>query len=145
MELIPNPLMVLLQLVPFLATAFALNKIIFQPMLAYLDERDAALEAGKAKIAATELAIAGKMDAHEANLATVRSEAAELRAAARADAQTVYDEKLGAARVQAEGEVATAVAEIGVEADVARKTLSGQTDALAQNIAGRILGRAVEA
>jgi F-type H+-transporting ATPase subunit b len=145
MELIPNPLMVLLQLVPFLATAFALNKIIFQPMLAYLEARDAALADGKAQVEQTESDIAGKMEAHEANLATARTEAADLRASARADAQIVYDDKVGAARTQAESEVADAVATIAGEADVARKELSGQTDVLAQNIAGRVLGRAVEA
>ena len=52
MNIIPVPLVVALQAIPFLLTIFALFKIIVQPMLGYLDARNAATEGARKEAAA---------------------------------------------------------------------------------------------
>ena len=102
MQIIPNPTIMALQIVPFVVTLAALYFIIFKPMLAYLEGREQVVAKDRADAERLASELAAKMADYESRLAAARSEATELRAccistqfgAAAAGAAAVAGERL---------------------------------------------------
>ena len=143
MDIIPNPSLIALQMVPFLVTLGALYFIIFKPMLDYLDAREQVIASDRAEADRLQSELADKMADYEARLTAARAQVTELRAKLRADAQAAADERLHAAHAQAEEQVAAAVAVIHQERDAARGQLEATARALGSDISARVLGRTV--
>lgn len=143
MEIIPTPLVVLLQVVPFGLTALALYYILFKPMLAYLDERTAAIEGERQKAAQLEERVNARMAEYEARLEKARAEVAELRTTRRAEALAEYNAQIQEARKAAEQQVAQALQQLGQEREAARASLEQTASALGVQIASTVLGRDV--
>ena len=112
MDVLPNPITLLLQVIPFLVTCFALTKIIFLPMLEYLADRDAHIEGSKKEAADLHSRVAERTAEYQERLMAARSQIADLRAARRAEAQTAYDARVASARSIAEAEVAEALGQV---------------------------------
>jgi F-type H+-transporting ATPase subunit b len=141
MNLIPNPTLIALQAIPFLLTLVALHMIIFKPMLAYLDSRDDSISGTKKKAEALEADAEQKMADLQKKLAAARSQAGEIRAAARAEALAEYNQTVQTARSEAEKRIEAAVTELDREKDVARITLRSTAKEVANQIASHALGR----
>ena len=103
MNIIPDPLQVLLNTLPFLVAVLGMYRIILKPTLDHLLAREAAISGGQDEAASIEAEINARMAAYEAKVAQARGEVAALRAERRAEAQAKYDEIVGAARTEAEG------------------------------------------
>ena len=143
MEIIPTPIVVLLQLFPFGVTALALYYILFKPMLAYLDERAAAIEGERQKAAQLEARVVARLAEYEARLEKARAEVTELRTSRRAEAVEAYNALINEARHNAEAQVAAALVQLGAEREAARASLEQTANGLGAQIATRVLGRDV--
>lgn len=143
MDITPNPLVIGLQVVPFLITLLGLYSIIFKPMLQHLEGRDDAIDGAQTRARELEDKLAARTAEYEQKLATARAEMAELRASRRAQAIAEADTLVKAARTEAEAEVDRAVAAVQAEATAAREGLHASSAVLAQHIASQVLGRPV--
>ncbi len=145
MNIIPDPLQVLLNTLPFMVAIVGLYRIILKPMLAYLLDRDAAITGGRDEAARIEEEISRHMTEYEAKLAEARAEVAAIHAARRADAQVKYDERIGAARSEAEAQIEAAVGEIEAAREAASAQLKTMSGEIADQVAGQVLGRSLAA
>jgi len=143
MSILPDPMQMALNMVPFLAAVFGMYFIILKPLIAYLDERDAAIEGGRAEAEEIEARIGEKMATYEQQLATAKADVATLRNDQRAQAQSAYDAVIAQARTAAEAEINEAVVQISATRDAAAETLKASSEELATQVAGQVLGRQV--
>lgn len=141
MTIIPDPIFVILQAIPFVLTMFALKAIIFDPMIAYLDEREAATTGGREDIAELQDKVESRLAEYEAKLEQARSEAADIRAQRRAEASKAHLQRVAEARSEADERIAKAVAEIGKAKAEAATQLEQSARSLAGDIATQVLGR----
>lgn len=145
MNIIPDPLQVLLNTLPFLVAVLGMYRIILKPTLDHLLAREAAISGGQDEAASIEAEINARMAAYEAKVAQARGEIAALRAERRAEAQAKYDEIVGAARTEAEGKIEAAVGEITAAKDAAAGQLKTMSGEIADQVAGQVLGRTLTA
>ena len=145
MQIIPDPLVVALQLVPFLLTLVALHFIIFKPMIEFLDEREKARSGGRQEAEGLQSRIAEKMAEVEARMAQAHSEVVDLRAERRAAALAQSAARIEQAKAQAELLVQASLGEIEKERQAASLVLRASADELAHDITGRVLGRNLQA
>jgi F0F1-type ATP synthase membrane subunit b/b' len=143
MEILPDPVHAALLTVPFLVAVAALYFILWQPLLAYLDERDEV--SARARHEAKELASAAaeQVGKIEARLAEARQKVVGLRQEARNRALSKENEIVASARTAADHRVAEALAEIGRDKSVAAGALRHTANELSDQIAARVLGRSV--
>lgn len=145
LDIIPNPLVVALQLAPFAVTAVALYKIIFKPTLSYLDERWAAIDGTKKRASELEARAAARLADYEGQLNKARAEVMDIRAARRAEALGQYSQIVNGARADGEKRVAEALVELGQDREAARIVMETSARGLADDIANQVLGRTVAA
>ena len=145
MNIIPDPLQVLLNTLPFLVAVVGMYRIILKPTLVHLLAREAAISGGQDEAASIEAEINERMAAYEAKVAQARGEIASLRAERRAEAQAKYDEIVGAARTDAEAQIEVAVGEITAAKDAAASQLKTMSGEIADQVAGQVLGRTLTA
>ena len=143
MEIMPDPMVMALQLVPFLVTLAALYKIILAPMLDYLDDRTKAIESGTKGVDALNSQIEARTAEYEAQLKAARSKASDIRAAKRAEAKASYEDKIMIARKDADGRIHESLEEIRTVAAEARAELKESSQSLADQISTQVLGRSV--
>ncbi len=145
MDITPNPLVIGLQLIPFLVTLLGLHSLIFKPMLAHIDGRTDAIDGARDRAKKLEAQLEQRTNEYQARLTAARAEMAELRASRRTAALAEADVLVRGARKSAESEVEAALATITSEAAVAREGLMASSHHLARQIAGQVLGRPVTA
>lgn len=145
MNIIPDPLQVLLNTLPFLVAVVGMYMIILKPMLAHLLARETAISGGQDEAARIEAEIRDRMSAYDKRLVEARDEIASLRSERRAEAQAQYDEIVGKARSEAEAKVEAAVGEIAAAKDAAAAQLKTMSGEIAEQVAGQVLGRSMAA
>ena len=145
MNIIPDLYLVLLQFAPFLVVIFGLKVILFDPMMAYLEERHSATLGVKRDAAELLTKAEAKVAVYEQAIEKTRQEITEYRTARRAEANADYQNRINAARQQAESRVAVALGGVRQDAEVARAALAASSDSLANDIARQALGRSLEA
>jgi F-type H+-transporting ATPase subunit b len=143
MDITPNPLVIGLQVVPFLITILGLYSLIFKPMLAHLEGREDAIEGAQGRAKELEAQLAARAAEYEEKLTAARIEMAELRGSRRAEAMAEAEAMVKAARTEAEAELDAAVSAVQSQATAAREGLKGSSAVLAQHIASQVLGRPV--
>jgi len=144
-EYLTGTLNLLMWLAPFLLTIIAMHFVLFKPMMRYLDERDA--QSSNARKEASELsnAIDERLDILQKKMQAARAEVGQARSQARARAGAAAQVIIDAARSEAETKVADAVAQIRTDQVAASSVLQQTSSELSMDIAGQILGRAIEA
>lgn len=145
MEIFPDPLLVATFLPGFLIALLASWVILWKPLLAWIEEREAFSASARSRAAELETAIADRLAQVEQRLAVARAEITELRTAERAAASQAEAEIVAAARASAEQEIATATAEIVEQSEIARRGLAEASRSLAGDMASQVLGRPVQA
>ena len=143
MNLIPNPILILLQVIPFFITLFGMYFILFKPLREYLDQRDnsidGALEEAKSIKEATEV----KISKLEAELKTARHEAALIRNEALTEGMSEYNNRIAKEREEAQARTAEAIKVIEEETSNATATLNVEANDIATQIATQVLGRSL--
>jgi F0F1-type ATP synthase membrane subunit b/b' len=145
MSILPDPTQMALNMVPFLVAILGMYFIILKPLIAYLEEREAAITGGRLEAEEIEVRIGEKMSAYEAELSRAKTEVAALRNDHRAEAQEAYSGVIAEARAEAEAEIAEAVTQIQATRSAAGETLKQGSTLLAQQVATQVLGRQVAA
>jgi F-type H+-transporting ATPase subunit b len=128
------------QVINFLLLLYLLNRFLFKPLLARMDERSTKIEKGleDAEAAARDRDLARQE--REAAVAEARKEAAEMVARANKIAEDTRNEILGEARAEAEKVTQRAREEITAEKDRAMAEIRSQVADLALEAAGRLVG-----
>jgi len=132
-----------LQFVNFMILMAVLNALLFKPLRAALQARREAIEGSKAKVHDIDEQVQAQIARYEAQLQEARQQGAQARAALRKTAQEEEGRILGEANQTSAVKLQSIKAQIQEEAAVARQTLRNETEALAKDIAGKVLGRAV--
>jgi F-type H+-transporting ATPase subunit b len=129
-----------LQVVNFLLLLYVLNRFLFKPLMARMDERNAKIEKGleDAQVAARDRELARAE--REAAVAEARKEAAEMVARANKIAEDTRNEILTDARSEAEKVTQRAREEIVAEKDRAMAEIRSQVADLALEAAGKLVG-----
>lgn len=141
MQILPNPTIVALQVVPFLVTLLGLYFVIFKPMLGYLSGREDAIVGAQHRAKDLRKQLAERVADYEQRSAGARAELAGMRAQRRAAASAEAQAILASARAEAEAQTAATLATLDAEARKARAELQANAAALSARVAGQVLGR----
>ena len=127
------------QVINFLLLLYILNRLLFKPLLARMDERSAKIEKGleDAEVAARDRELARAE--REAAVSEARKEAANVIANANKIATDTRDEILTKARADAEKVTERAREEINAEKEKAMAELRAQVADLALEAAGKLV------
>lgn len=143
MNIYPNLTLVLLQLIPFLVTVFALNTIIFKPLMQYLEERDNA--SGGASEQAKQFSVEAEkgLEKIQESLKEAHSIASDKRSKAREQFVKEYSNGIHETRKSAEKDVKEASVLIATEQTAASQEMKNHAESLAGDIASQALGRTI--
>ena len=133
----------LVQFANFMILMAVLNALLFKPLRAALRARRETIESSRAKVQDIDEQVQAQIARYEAQLQEARLQGGEERAALRKTAQEEESRILGGANQTSAEKLQVIKAQIQEEAEVARQALRNETKALAQEIAGKVLGRAV--
>jgi len=133
----------LLQFVNFMILMAALNALLFKPLRAALKARRETIEGSRAKVQDIDEQVQAQIARYEAQLQEARQQGGEERSVLRKTAQEEEARILGGANKKSAEKLQTIKEQIQGEAEVARQALRRETEALAKDIAGRVLGRAI--
>jgi F-type H+-transporting ATPase subunit b len=132
---------IFIQLALFFLAFFFLRKLVFHPMLALFDAREAAIEGSKRDAKGLETGADEKLRAFEAEMKKVKAEATAERDAIRQDAVRLERDLLARAREEADKMLADATTTIDGQAAKIRAQMKTEVPALAGQIADKLLGR----
>lgn len=141
--LFPDPVMLVLLIVIFLALIYPVNALIFKPIFKVLDERDAKITGTREKAERLFAEADEVLTRYEGSVREVRVEAEQARKQVLVGARDAGATRTSEARTAAEGEVTRARAEIAGALDGARGELRVQSEGLAREVAAQALGRAL--
>lgn len=134
---------VFVQFLLFLVLLWVANKWLFQPYLKLRERRKEGIDGARAEAERTTAQADSKLADYEKQLATARNRANEegrkVRAEAAANEKTTTD----TARAAAQKSIDEATAKMRAEAEAARLQLLPQANAIAKQIASKLLGREV--
>jgi F-type H+-transporting ATPase subunit b len=128
-------------IVLFLLTIYPANKLLFQPLLSMLDERDGRIAGARKKAAEVGSRADEVLARYEEGLARARKEAEGLRREQLESAREEQASVTREARGLAEQEVAEARSQVAGAIDEARGALHSESGALARDVAAQVLGR----
>ena len=134
----------LVQFVNFLVLMLVLNILLYRPLRKVMSERQDAIDGGHQKARDLDEAINEKVERYEGQLQQAKLEGSTQAAALRTEATKEESVILGEARAAADKSVADLKASVAVEAEQARKVLTGETKSIASAIASKVLGRNVK-
>jgi F-type H+-transporting ATPase subunit b len=133
----------LLQFANFMILLVALNVLLYKPLRAVLAARKATIDGDLAKARAAEEQIQAQVAEYEAKLQDARQRGSQERATLRQAAAAEEARLLGAANEAASRRLQELKVQVAGETETARQALRGETEALARQIAGKVLGRSV--
>ncbi len=133
--------MVFIQLGLFFVLFFLLKKFVFEPTMAVLDARYAAMDGAKKDAAALSKKADAKFAAFESEMMKVRSEAQLERARIRKEATELEREVLAKAKQDTDAMLSEADATLKREGAKIRRELSAETSTLVKLISDRVLAK----
>jgi F-type H+-transporting ATPase subunit b len=133
----------LIQLGLFLVMAFLATQWLFKPYLHMRDERTRGIEGAREEAVALSAEADARMADYGDKLAAARARAYEEQRKIRAEATSHQRELTEKARGEAASAVAQAQARVESETTAARADLMPRADALATDIASKLLGRKI--
>jgi F-type H+-transporting ATPase subunit b len=132
-----------LQFANFMILMAVLNVLLYKPLRAALKARKDAIEGCRAKVQDIEAQVQAQIASYEAKLQEARFQGGQARAALRKAAHEEESRILGEANHAAAVKIQAIKEQIQTEASAARQILRDETETLAREIAGKVLGRAV--
>ena len=122
-----------------------LNAILYKPVLSILEKRAQKIESLNGETAQFEQNARQRQDELNKKMREASNKAKKALDGARAQAQGAGAEKLAAIRKESDSAKEKQLADLKSQIEVARKELQGETAGFAQAMAGKILGRSLEA
>lgn len=133
-----------IQLALFFIVAFIGSRLLFRPYLRMRDERAAGIEGARDEAARLSSEADARLTHYEGEVAAARSKAQDERRTIRTEAATRQREATEAARAEAVRSFETARLRVERETNVARQQLMPRASQVAEEIAGKLLGRRVD-
>src|SRR3569623_945224 len=134
---------VFVQFILFLALWFEANRLLFQPYLKLRERRNEGIDGARAEAERTTAQADSKLADYEKQLATARNRANEEGRKVRAEAAANEKSTTDTARAATQKSIDEATAKMRAEAEAARLQLLPQANAIAKQIASKLLGREV--
>ncbi len=125
----------------FLAMVVFLQRFLFKPLLRLWDRREELIEGNRQKAEALSKQVDQMVVYYEAQLWAARRLAQEEREKIRKQAEQEQEEMVRTARTESNEMVAEFKGKIALEYREALKRIQAESEAMGQNIAGRILGK----
>jgi F-type H+-transporting ATPase subunit b len=132
-----------LQFANFMILLAVLNVLLFRPLRNVLAARKATIDGDLAKARSLDEQIQAQVAEYEAKLQEARQRGSQERLALRQAALSEEAGQLGAANEKASRRLQELKEQIAGEAESARQGLRSETQALAREIAGKVLGRSL--
>lgn len=132
-----------IQIVNFLILIFILNKLLYKPILAVLDERKKQTDDSEAEISALQKSIDQKMSAYEEKLQLAKAEALAMKKNLMKQGEEEAKALVDAARAEIPGMQETFRLKTAGEIESARTILSDNSRKLSVEIAEKIMGRSL--
>lgn len=127
----------------FFLLFFMLRALVFRPMMALFDEREAAIDGAKRDARDLSKAAEEKLTAFEAEMAKVRVEAGGERDRLKADGLRLERSLTEKVKAETDKLVRDAEEKMAAEAVKARRDIAANSPVLARQIAEKLLGREV--
>ena len=134
-----------IQLLLFLVVALIGSRLLFRPYLRMRDERTAGIEGARDEAARLSAEADARLAHYEREIASARARAQDERRAMRTDAAVRQREATETARAQAASSFESARLRVERETNAARQQLMPRAAQRAEEIAGKLLGRKVDA
>jgi F-type H+-transporting ATPase subunit b len=122
-----------------------LNAILYKPVLGILEKRNQKIESLNGDVAQFEQDARQRQDELNKKMREASSKAKKALDGARAQAQAAGAEKLAVIRKESDSVKEKQLADLRTQIEVARKELQAGTVGFAQAMAGKILGRSLDA
>ena len=132
-----------LQFVNFLVLMAVLNALLFKPLRTALRARRDSIESSRAKVQDIDEQVQAQIARYEAQLKEARQQGAEELASMRQTAQQEEARLLGEANQKATQRLQLIKEQVEKDAAAARQVLRTETESLAKEIAGKVLGRSI--
>jgi F-type H+-transporting ATPase subunit b len=134
---------IVIQMVILTIAFFILRSLVFKPVIALFDARDAAMEGSRKVAAEMDKDADAIRDRFETELKKVRQQGNDERDKARAKTQKLARELTETARKENAATLSAAKSRLDVEAADARGKAKAEVPGLAKQIAERLLGRSM--
>ena len=136
-----NPSHLVFMMIPFWITVFVVSRFAVKPILHVIEEREKRTIGARAEAEDFEKKFNERMTAYETRLADARQKASDERSRTRALAAVQVEKILSAARADASKTVDDVRGSVATERTKAREELKKQAETLANDLAGKALGR----
>ncbi|QGY39824.1 hypothetical protein GM415_06710 [Pseudodesulfovibrio cashew] len=133
---------IFIQAANFIVTVFVLNVLLIKPIREIIKKRKGLMADQMEKIEGFNKNATEKMADYEAQLASARAEANEVRSSAKEEATAEEQKLMAEAGKEASGTIQAARAEIEKEVQAAMGQLTKDIDKFAEAATGKILGQA---
>ncbi|MBW2313525.1 MAG: ATP synthase F0 subunit B [Deltaproteobacteria bacterium] len=141
--IVPDPAKLIPLMILFVLMIAPVNRLILQPLLAVLDERDERIAGARARAEQIAKRADETLASYEAHIATARAESELERRGTLEQARGRHAERVAEERGVGETRVAEARAEVATALEQARTQLEAQAGDLAKQAAERMLGRSL--
>lgn len=134
-----------IHIINMIVLMLVLNAILYKPVLGILEKRKQKVDSMHDEVAQLEQRARNRQVDLDRKMREGSGKAKKALDAARATAQAAGAEKLAAIRQESDGEKEKQMAEIRSQVETVRKDLQAKTEGFARDMAGKILGRSLEA
>jgi F-type H+-transporting ATPase subunit b len=131
------------QLVNFFLLLGVLHVLLYRPLLRVMNSRKETIEGSRQRVAKLDAQISEKMAAYQAQLHEAKLRGSQEKSVLRQQAAREEAQLLAGAQQQAAERLQALKSSVASEADAARQALRTGTEALAGQIASKVLGRGV--
>ncbi|MCL1980377.1 MAG: ATP synthase F0 subunit B [Proteobacteria bacterium] len=135
----------LMHIINMIVLMFVLNAILYKPVLGILEKRAQKFEALGGDVAQFEDNARKRQTELDKKMREASNKAKRALDGARAEAQTAGAEKLAAIRKESDSVKEKQLTDLRAQIEAARKELQGNAAGFAQAMAGKILGRSLDA
>ena len=142
--IIPHVPEIIVGSIAFALLCYVLMKFVFPRMEATFQARVEAIEGGIKKAEEAQAEAGRLLEQYKQQLAEARTEAARIRDEARADAAGIREDILAKAREESDRIIAAGREALATERQTTVRQLRAEVGALAVDLAGRIVGEALE-
>jgi F-type H+-transporting ATPase subunit b len=135
----------LMHIINMIVLLFVLNAILYKPVLGILEKRAQKIESLNGDVAQFEQNARQRQAELDSKMREASNKAKKALDGARSQAQAAGAEKLAVIRQESDSLKEKQLAELRSQIEAARKELQGNAAAFAQAMAGKILGRSLDA
>jgi len=134
-----------IHIINMIVLMIVLNAILYKPVLGILEKRQEKLDALRNDVEQFEQNARHRQAEVDKKMREASARAKKALDSARSEAQAAGAEKLAAIRQESDGEKEKQLAEVKSQVEAARKELMDNATGFARDMAGKILGRSLEA